>query len=134
MRRWAAQLQSNRGGPRLGLALALLVALVLRGLTPAGWMPNPQGSLSAPFVICTAEGHRLVQLDASGHPADGKAGVHRDACVFAGHASAPPPQPPAVSGPAVFVGYSAPRPAGRTPPPAPARHREQAPRAPPAAI
>jgi hypothetical protein len=33
-----------------------LAALILRGLLPAGWMPNPSGLGDTAFVICTMDG------------------------------------------------------------------------------
>ena len=45
--------------PALMLAL---VATLLRGLLPAGWMPNPQGAVASPFVICTMDGLRRLPM------------------------------------------------------------------------
>lgn len=63
------------------LRLLLLVALVMRGLVPVGFMPGtaPDGA-GLSIVICTAEGSRTLLVDADGehHPSDGE----REICVF----------------------------------------------------
>ncbi len=64
-----------------------LVALMLRALLPAGWMPNPAaGSL---FVICTMEG--ALQADGKAKPASNDPRAH-EACPFAAAAHLSPPQ------------------------------------------
>ncbi|HEX2815071.1 MAG TPA: hypothetical protein VHN39_01660, partial [Phenylobacterium sp.] len=54
---------TSSGANRPWLLFLLLAALLLRAATPPGWMPNPQGALGAPLIICTADGSHLVQLD-----------------------------------------------------------------------
>jgi hypothetical protein len=111
--------------------LLLLAALLLRAGTPPGWMPNPQGALGAPLIICTADGSHLVQFDRQGHPAKPQSAQRHDLCAFAGHQTAPAPEIALVSGPATFVSLAASPAAARASPAAVPHYREQAPRAPP---
>src|SRR5258708_24910099 len=106
MGRRADQDRVRAGARRLGLALLVLVAVLLRGITPAGWMPNPHGAIGAPLIICTAEGIEHVQLDPQGHPAKPQSTKYRDACPFAGHVSAPPPTPATAADRVVFVNFT----------------------------
>ena len=61
-----------------------LVAMMLRALLPAGWMPNPTGTGESAFVICTMDGP--VQSVSKDHgpgkptPDDGR---QHEACPFA---------------------------------------------------
>jgi hypothetical protein len=124
------------GGLRPWLLFVLLAAILLRAATPPGWMPDPQGALGAPLVICTGDGSHLVQFDRDGQPAkpQPRSAQRHDLCAFAGHQAAPAPQIAWVSGPASFVAFA---PAGLAAQAAPARlprHREQAPRAPPTLV
>jgi hypothetical protein len=117
-------------GLRPWLLLVLLSAFLLRAATPPGWMPNPQGALGAPLIICTADGSHLVQLDPQGHPAKPSTQRH-DLCAFAGHQAAPAPETALVSGPATFANLTASPVAAQASAAAVPRYREQAPRAPP---
>ena len=44
-----------QGFRRAAIHLAL-IALILRGFLPTGWMPNPEGPDQTAFVICTMDG------------------------------------------------------------------------------
>jgi len=61
-----------------------LIAMMVRALLPAGWMPNPTGTGESAFVICTMDGS--VQSAAKDHgpgkpaPDDGR---QHEACPFA---------------------------------------------------
>ncbi len=118
------------------MLLLLLAALLLRAATPPGWMPNPQGVLGAPLVICTADGSHLVQLDRQGHatkpePAKPQSAQRHDLCAFAGHQAAPAFEIALASGKSAFVSLTAAPVATQASPAAVPRYREQAPRAPP---
>lgn len=125
---------SRVAGIRAWPILLLLVALLVRGVTPAGWMPNLQGAQGSPFVICTADGAHLVTLDRDGQPAKPASGARHDLCAFSGHHSAPAAQA------LLHLGSSQAELLGATQPsaaPAPSnaqRHRDQAPRAPPTLV
>lgn len=57
-----------------------LVAMMLRALLPAGWMPS--GALAAPLVICTMQGPVQIAGDQTGHKQHND--THRnEACPFA---------------------------------------------------
>ncbi len=49
---------------RAAVCLAL-VAMVLRGLMPAGWMPNPDGAGTSLFVICDMDQGDMSKMDMS---------------------------------------------------------------------
>lgn len=134
----AAKAMSS-GAMRPWMLLLLLAALLLRAATPPGWMPNPQGALGAPVVICTADGSQVLQLDAQGHPAKPdparpQSAQRHDLCAFAGHQAAPGAEAAALSGPAGFVSLAPTQLAAQALPATAARHREQAPRAPPTPV
>jgi len=122
---------SRFGGRRAWPLLLLLAALLVRGITPAGWMPNPQGLAGSPFVICTADGVHTAAADRDGHPPRPANGERHDVCAFAGPHAAPTAEA------ALGLGSAAAEPvvvAQRPPAAAPAnaaRHRDQAARAPP---
>jgi len=96
--------------------LAALLALLLHALSPAGWMPNPEGVASgSPFVICMGYGpmpdadmamqgghHQGAMAPHQGHHPDKGGQAHQhDVCPFAAAAHmAPPPQAIAVALPA----------------------------------
>jgi hypothetical protein len=111
--------------------LLLLLALLVRGVTPAGWMPNPQGALGSPFVICTADGAHTVLLDRDGHPSKPTTGERHDVCAFAGHHATPAAQAWLHLGSTRAEALALAQRAPAAPPASPPRHRDQAPRAPP---
>ena len=116
---------------RVCLTLLMLMAIGLRGVIPAGWMPNTQGAPNTPLVICTAAGAQVIAAhDASGHaPAPGR--QQHDHCAFAGLASAPPPALIGLPIPSALADVAVADRLGRAAPVAARGHREQAPRAPP---
>lgn len=119
---------------RRGWLLLLMLALVLRGVTPLGWMPNPQGPSGSPFVICTASGPQLIAAERSEHPSKTPSGEHHSVCAFAGTAFGP-----ALDGrPDLGSGLAAVAPRAQLPPTAPRvgarRHSDHPPRAPPTIV
>jgi hypothetical protein len=124
----------SSGAKRPWLLLFLLAALLLRAGAPPGWMPNPQGALGAPLVICTGDGSHLVQIDGHGQPARPQSAQRHDLCAFAGHQAAPAPEIALVSGPATFVGLLPAQVAARASAASVLRRREQSPRAPPTLV
>lgn len=62
-----------------------LVAMVLRALLPAGWMPNLDGQPGSALIICSMDGSADLSADHGGlppkHQPDGR-GDH-DGCPFA---------------------------------------------------
>ncbi|HTT99658.1 MAG TPA: hypothetical protein VMF58_16540 [Rhizomicrobium sp.] len=115
----------------VALQLAL-VAMVLRALLPAGWMPAAITSANAsPFVICTMDG----PLHAPGKPAHAPDQDRADhPCVFAAAAHLSPP----LAAPVSLAPSSATAPVlyPRSPSAiaASATHRPNAARAPPASV
>jgi hypothetical protein len=121
----------TRSSPaRLAFLIALLCAVGLRLLTPAGWMPNLDGQGGAPLVICTGDGvHTVSPADHGPHAPAGK--TAHEVCAFAGFALGEAPQTTVFGGPeALPVAAAAPLPADQVRL-APAWRRPQAPRAPP---
>jgi hypothetical protein len=119
---------------RVWLALLMLVAVGLRGAIPAGWMPNTQGAANTPLVICTATGAKVVAAHgASGH-APAPSHQQHDHCAFAGLGVAPPPATIGLPAPFALADVAVADRPGRAAPVGARRHREQAPRAPPALV
>lgn len=94
------------------LALALL-AIVLKVMVPAGFMPSAETRNGLPFalVLCTGDGAKVVQpgdaLDARHGDKSDKAG-HDVPCPFAARGAAAPP-PTVVAAIAVdLIAYAAP--------------------------
>ena len=58
-------------------ATLALAAMLLRGLLPAGWMPNPDGVAGAPLIICTMGGPQHL------HPAHAPQDNSGKVCPFA---------------------------------------------------
>ncbi|MDB5417920.1 MAG: hypothetical protein JWP50_1339 [Phenylobacterium sp.] len=112
----------------------MLMAIGLRGTIPAGWMPNTQGLLNAPLVICTATGSQVIAAhDPKGHaPAPPR--QQHDHCAFAGLGSAPPPAPIGLPAPFALADIAVADRPGAAAPVAARGHREQAPRAPPTLV
>jgi hypothetical protein len=52
------------GFRRAAVCLAL-AAMMLRGLMPAGWMPNPEGAGTSLFVICDMDQADMSKMDMS---------------------------------------------------------------------
>ena len=77
---------------RLAAVHFALVAMLLRALLPAGWMPNPVGAGDSFFVVCTMDGavQQADQHQQGKHtPDDGQHG--HEECPFAAapHVAAP---------------------------------------------
>jgi hypothetical protein len=67
---------------RHAIAWVALVALLLRGLIPAGFMPRPAHSAAdAHLIICTGEGARLILGDQGGAPLNSS--LEHKPCIFA---------------------------------------------------
>jgi hypothetical protein len=115
-----------------GLQLAL-VAMLVRALLPAGWMPDTGANGPAPLVICTVNGPILVAPpgEASKHKPVHDDGHQNDICPFAASIHVATPAPSVAVAPSTIVALIA----------APAlleqsvshvaRHSPQSPRAPP---
>jgi hypothetical protein len=125
---------ARRWGHRLPAALFLVAALLVGGLIPVGWMPNPQAGDRSPLVICTGSGAQLVALKSPAAPAKPHAPQHHDVCPFAGHNLAPAPTPRTMAIPVAFFRAAAHQPVFEAAPGEIARHREQAARAPPISV
>jgi hypothetical protein len=121
----------------------LLLAFLVRGLIPAGFMPATQAGFGFQLQLCSAEGLAPSPLlpgfhdaaDPAGAPSDAPAphgdGTHERPCIYAASAvSAPPPAALA----ALLAHAPAPAPASIALPAAvrPSIVRAQSPRAPPA--
>jgi Protein of unknown function (DUF2946) len=114
---------------RVAVHLAL-IALMLRALLPAGWMPNPGAANGSPLVICTMDGP-LKALDGKGKPIRHDPRDH-EACPFAAAAHlAPPAQLASLALPAIAAAPAA-APAQPESIIAHAHYDPQSPRAPPA--
>lgn len=127
-----------RTGLRLALPIALMLAIGLRFLCPPGWMPNPTG-VAPPFVLCPGEGDMPavsggMSMPMHRHgdqpqPAHGKG--HQDHCVPGAWVMGAPAEAPGVGVPVAFEYVALADEARPSPSSPPARHRPQAPRAPP---
>jgi hypothetical protein len=117
---------------RLAAVHLALVAMVLRALLPAGWMPNPTGTGESAFVICTMDGP--VQSATKDHgpgkptPDDGR---QHEACPFAAAPHFATSSTVAVLRLPVASDSIARYEASQQPIAEPARYAPQAPRAPP---
>ena len=63
-----------------------LAAMMLRALTPAGWMPAAPGQSGVPITICTMHGPMRMAMDADHSPLPVKQqdnGRKHDICPFA---------------------------------------------------
>jgi hypothetical protein len=73
-----------------------LIAMLLRALLPAGWMPNLAGQTSAPFIICSMDDFAVLALGEDGKPVkqqpDQNGDRSHEGCPFA---AAPHLAPPA---------------------------------------
>jgi hypothetical protein len=103
-----------------------LAAMLLRGLLPAGWMPNRDALAGAPLVICGGF-QDLQQGRAPGHAPHGNSGK---VCPFAAVAHLAAPQLPVIIVQTPVVAWLSPAPAAYV------RHalrrtRAHSPRAPP---
>ena len=71
---------------KAALVLAL-VATLLSGLLPDGWMPNPDGARTTLFVVCTIDGMRNMAMPGMAMPGMPKQAPHHGQ----DHANAPCP-------------------------------------------
>lgn len=114
-----------QGIVRAGKHLAL-IALLLRALVPAGWMPGT--AAASPFVICSVDG--AVQHTPDGHKLPDDT-AHHNACPF----GATPhfvktPEPVAIAVPSLRS-MTVPQFGKTRPVPSLSAYRTQSPRAPP---
>jgi hypothetical protein len=116
---------------RFGAVLLLLVAVLVRGLIPAGFMPGRLAD-GAPIVICTGAGTQVLHAKSPAAPSRGPR--HHEACAFAGLAAAPAPPAQAAPERVAFVVEAAATATALQEAHAPPRHRPQAARAPPIRI
>jgi hypothetical protein len=87
---------------RIALVMAVLAAVAVRFVTPAGWMPNPNGIDGSAFVICTGDGPLLAHgLDIPGHSP--KHGIPHERCLFSGISLVGGPDPTFVPTPPLRV-------------------------------
>lgn len=97
------------------LVLATL-AIALKIMIPAGFMPGaePRNGLPFALVLCTGDGAKLVQpgegLDAREGDVHDQKTSHDAPCAFAGQGAAAPPPTLASIGDVQFVAYVAPVP------------------------
>jgi hypothetical protein len=75
-------------GLRHTLVHIALLALILRGFLPTGWMPNPQGPAQNAFVICTMDG-AVQATDGKTLPGKDDPRAH-ESCPFAAAANVGP--------------------------------------------
>ncbi len=69
---------------RSSLLLLALVAVILRGLVPMGFMPDLHHEAGTPLVICSGTDIQTIYLDQNGDPAPADtAHDTSSACVFA---------------------------------------------------
>jgi hypothetical protein len=122
---------SQGASARFGAVLVLLVAVLVRGLIPAGFMPGRLAD-GAPIVICTGAGTEVVHAKSA--PGEPQRSQHHDVCAFAGMAAAPTPPAQAAPQPLVFAVEAAATATALQEAAAPRRHRPQAARAPPIRI
>lgn len=129
---WLRRLRTHKPAPRLWAAAVLLVALLLRAATPAGWMPATHAGFGAPLVICTAQGDLVLGQKPGKAPHKPAAG--HEPCAFAGVHAAPGPAAELAVASAVFEPVATPRVPTTERPALASRHRDQAQRAPPLAV
>ena len=115
-----------------GLHLAL-VAMLVRALLPAGWMPDTSAHGPAPLVICTMNGPILAAPpgDASKRKPAHDDGRQTDICPFAASIHVATPASAVAIAPSTTVALiAAPALSGQSLPKV-ARYSPQSPRAPP---
>lgn len=64
---------------RRAAVLLAILAMTLRGLLPAGWMPNPDGMRETALIICDMDappGVTMAHMDHGGMPGMEMAGAH----------------------------------------------------------
>ncbi len=72
-------------GVRRAAAYFAILAIVLRGLLPTGWMPNPEGMSKTALIICDMDDAGMAKMDMShmsgmsGMAGKGQAPAHKQA-------------------------------------------------------
>jgi hypothetical protein len=114
-----------------GLHFAL-VAMLVRALLPAGWMPDMSAHGSAPLVICTMNGPMTAMPpgDASKHKPAHDDGRQSDICPFAASIHVATPASAAAVVPSTAVALTPAPVLSEQNVPNIARHSPQSPRAP----
>lgn len=119
------------------LPIALILAIGLRFLCPPGWMPNPAG-VAPPFILCPSEGAPAAAMPAmpgmamgADTPAPAHDKTHQDHCVPGAWVMGAAAETAALQAPTAFEAVAIAEEARPAPSVPPARHRPQAPRAPP---
>ncbi len=67
-----------QGFRRAAVCLAIF-AMMLRGLLPAGWMPNPEGMGKTALIICDMDDAGMSKMDMPQMPGMDRAPVHKHA-------------------------------------------------------
>lgn len=120
----------GRSFVRLNVVALLLCAMVLRGIIPAGWMPDTASS-GPGLVICTADGlHRASPVD-SPHGHDPASHHDNTLCPFAATAQLATSQAPEQLAVASLTGFFHPLLSQGLSLRATTREHSHAPRAPP---
>lgn len=118
---------------RLAAVHLAFVAMVLRALLPAGWMPDATGTAGAFFVVCTMDSGPVHQTDLHqpGKPApDGGQHSHEECPFSAAPHVAAPVTVAQLALPAYFAIFSNPPSVAASAGPS-ALYQPQSPRAPP---
>lgn len=94
-----------------GVLMLLLFGIVVRGLIPAGFMPDMTQQAATPIVICAGVDHKIIYVDDNGQPVPDQDQGRADGdgyCAFslAGLAMAGAPVPSAIVAPVVFENFS----------------------------
>ena len=113
-----------------GLHLAL-VAMLVRALLPAGWMPDTTGQGPTALVICTMNGPVLSNVPASEHKPVHDDGRQNDVCPFAASIHLATPAAAVAFAPSSSVAQISSLSFAVQCAFEPARHAPQSPRAPP---
>jgi hypothetical protein len=68
---------------RRTVVLLAILGMTLRGLLPAGWMPNPEGMSQTALIICDMDDSSMSAMDMPGmdmsHAGSGDAPTHKHA-------------------------------------------------------
>jgi len=111
-----------------------LVAMLLRAILPAGWMPDSASASGAAFVICTVNGPLRAAQDAGKHRPGQDDRRQNDVCPFAASVHLATPTVTAVIAPSTQVSSLAPGHAPARTVYNAARYSSQSPRAPPSLV
>ncbi|MGD0141933.1 MAG: DUF2946 family protein [Rhizomicrobium sp.] len=111
-----------------------LVAMLLRALLPAGWMPDSASASGAAFVICTVNWPLQAARDAGKHRPGQDDNRQNDVCPFSASVHLATPTVTAVIAPSMRVSSFAPDHAPARTVYETARYSSQSPRAPPSFV